>query len=450
MQTYLDEQRNFYKTGVTHTYTFRKNQLIKLKNAIIAHEDDIKDALKKDLNKSSFEAYSTEIGFCLYSISKTLKKLKRWMKPKRVKTPIYMPFTKSYIRHEPLGSVLIIGPYNYPFQLVIEPLIGVIAAGNTAIIKPSEMTSNTEKIISKIITDTFNPSYIRAVTGDHVVAKELTSLQFDHIFFTGSERVGQMVYEAASKNLVPVTLELGGKSPTIVTESAQIDSSAKRIVFGKFINAGQTCIAPDYIFVHHKIKDAFTKALIKYTKLMYDDPTAFGQIVNLNNFERISQLIDKNKVIHGGQTDQKTRYISPTILDNVTKEDDVMASEIFGPILPIMGYDDIQDVISYINTGKKPLALYLFTTDKALEDMILTHVPSGGAAINETILHVANANLPFGGVGSSGFGKYHGKASFDCFSNQKGYIKKSPYFDLPVAYPPYDKKQEKLVKKILK
>ena len=334
MKNLLLLQRNYFLTDETKSYQFRRNQLIKLKQLIIKYETDILDALKKDLNKSSFEAYSTEVGFCLLSLTKTIKKLKSWMKVKKVKTPIYQLNTKSYIYNEPLGTILIIGPYNYPFQLVIEPLIGLIASGNTAIIKPSEYSSYLENILFKMINENFDPKYIHVVKGGQHVVSELIKLKFDHIFFTGSTRVGQIVYEAASKNLVPVTLELGGKSPTIVHDDANIKVAARRIAFGKFINAGQTCIAPDYIYAHEKIHDALLLELKSVIENMYADDKNLGTIVNDRHFKRLNSLIDKKNVYLGNVVDEKRLFISPTILKDVNWQDLVMQEEIFGPILP--------------------------------------------------------------------------------------------------------------------
>lgn len=450
MKTIIDQQHQFFLTDVTKSYAFRKKNLEKLYQIIIDNETLIEDALKKDLNKSSFEAYTTEIGFCLHSIRKSIKSLKNWMKPKRVKTPIYQLNTSSYIVLEPKGTILIIGPYNYPFQLVVEPLIGAMASGNTMIIKPSEFAKNTEKVLVELLNNNFDSSYIHVFTGDHLVTSELLKYAYDHIFFTGSTRVGQIVYEAASKNLVPVTLELGGKSPTIIDETANIKVAARRIVFGKFINAGQTCIAPDYVYVHKDIHDHFVDELNKTIQLMYSHYDDFGRIVNERHFNRLLNLIDTNKTINKPILRNNERLISPTVMIDVTWDDDVMKEEIFGPILPVLSYEHLDDLIHLLKTKEKPLALYMFSGHKKNQQKVWSSLSFGGGAINDTLMHVSNPYLPFGGIGSSGIGNYHGKYSFILFSHMKGYIKRSTWLDLPITYPPYSKKKEKLVRRLLK
>jgi aldehyde dehydrogenase (NAD+) len=450
MNEFLTLQREYFKQDITKDYAFRHQQLKKLYTAITMYEDLIKEALKKDLNKSSFEAYTTEIGFTLHSIRKTMKYLKKWMKVTKVKTPWFHLFTKSYIQKEPLGQILIIGPYNYPFQLIMEPLVGAIAAGNTAILKPSEFTVHTEKVIKDLIEETFDPEYVRVVTGDKTVTSELINLKFDHIFFTGSTEVGKIVYQAAAKNLVPVTLELGGKSPAIIDETANLKTTANRIVFGKFINAGQTCIAPDYIYIDKKVKDDFIKALIEAINTLYPKTLEnYNKIVNQRHFERLKGLIKLDHVVFGNQTDSDTLTISPTVLDNIRFDDAIMQEEIFGPLLPVLTYENIDDAIQTLKQLEKPLALYLFSESNKNQTKVFNTLSFGGGAINDTITQVASIYLPFGGVGASGIGHYHGKASFDTFSNVKPYVKKTTKLDPKMAYPPYDNK-EKLIKKILR
>ncbi len=450
MEKLFNAQQTFFKTDETKALAFKKAQLIKLRDLIVENETMIKEALKKDLNKSSFEAYATEIGYILHSISKTLKHLKKWMKPKKVKTPLYHGFSKSKIYYEPKGCVLIIGPYNYPFQLVIEPLIGAIAAGNTAIIKPSEFPSNTEKVIEKLLNDAFDSKYIYVQTGGVETTKTLLNFPFDHIFFTGSKRVGQIVYEAASKHLTPVTLELGGKSPAIIMNDANLKVSARRIAFGKFLNAGQTCIAPDYIYVDQRIKADFLKELTHALDMFYKSESKnFGTIINEKHYQRIKGLVDNNKVTYGFTTNDQALRIGPTIMDNVTFNDTIMQEEIFGPILPIITFDEKETMIQTLKTKEKPLALYIFTNSKHVQKEIIHRLSYGGGAINDTVMHVANANLPFGGVGSSGFGNYHGIYSFETFSHKKSIMKKSTKFDPSIVYPPYENK-EKLIRKLLK
>lgn len=450
MNQVIEKQKAFFLTDQTKLYSFRIEQLKKLKALIIENEQNILDALKKDLNKSSFEAYTTEIGFCLHSISKTLKSLKKWMKPKRVKTPIYQLNTSSYIVAEPKGTVLIIGPYNYPFQLVIEPLIGAIAAGNTVIIKPSEFAKETEKVLVDLINNHFDPSIIHVFTGDQEITSELLSYAYDHIFFTGSTRVGQIVYEKASKTLTPVTLELGGKSPTIIDKTANLKVTARRIAFGKFINAGQTCIAPDYIYVDKTVHDQFINELNQVIQTMYAHHDDFGRIINERHFNRLIKLIDHTKTVHKNVVNKDDKFISPTILKDVTWDDPVMKEEIFGPILPVLSFDSIDELMTILKTKEKPLALYLFSKDKETQNKIWNSLSFGGGAINDTLMHVSNPYLPFGGIGPSGIGSYHGKFSFILFSHMKGYIKRSTWLDLPITYPPYSKKKERLVRKILK
>lgn len=450
MKKLLEKQKAFFNTNQTKSYEFRIEQLKKLKNAIKENEDEFIEALYVDLNKSSVEAFTTEVGFVLSSIDLFIKKLKKWMKPKKVRTPLFMIGSKSYIVAEPLGTVLIIGPYNYPFQLVVEPLIGAIASGNTAIVKPSEYTTATEKLLVKVINSTFDEKYIKVVVGDKEVTSELLTLQFDHIFFTGSTMVGKIVYESAAKKLIPVTLELGGKSPTIVDQTANIKLAARRIVFGKFINAGQTCIAPDYIYVEKSVHDEFIKALTFEIEMQYPDHEKLGRIVNQRHFLRLKSLINDKKVIYGHQLDEKTKYISPTLLDQVTWTDSIMQEEIFGPILPILIYEDLDEVIKTLKTKEKPLALYLFSNSQTVMKKVFNEISFGNGSINDTLMQVANPNLPFGGVGQSGIGAYHSKASFDTFSHLKTYTKKTNLFDVKLAYPPYSKTKEKWIRRFLK
>jgi aldehyde dehydrogenase (NAD+) len=446
----INQQKTYFKTNQTKSYTFRRTQLIKLRDAMITYEDQLKKALFDDLHKSSFESYSTEIGFTLHSIRYTLKHLKRWMKPKKKKTPIFMFGTKSYTMNEPYGQTLIIGPYNYPVQLVLEPLVGAIAAGNTVIIKPSEFTKATEKVLVDMISNTFDPSYIKVITGDYKVTSALLDHQFDYIFFTGSTKVGQIVYEKASKYLTPVTLELGGKSPTIIDESADLKKAAQSISFGKFLNAGQTCIAPDYIYVHENVHDAFLELLKETIEKQYKNMNDMGYIVSDRHYARLQNLIHLDKVVYGNQSDNETKFISPTILDRVSWDDSVMKEEIFGPILPILTYKNIDEVIELLKEKEKPLALYLFTQHKKIMKKVFNELSFGGGAINDTIMHVSNPYLPFGGVGQSGLGSYHGQTSFMTFSHQKSFIKSTTLFKITIGHPPYSNNKEKLVKKILK
>lgn len=443
-------QQDYFHSDVTKDLAFRKAQLKKLKQAILNQEQAINEALRQDLNKSEFEAFTTEVGFCLSSIEHTLKHLDRWAKPRRVPTPILNFYSKSMILPEPLGTILIIGPYNYPFQLIIEPLIGAIAAGNTAILKPSEHAIHTEKVLVELIGETFDPQYVAVVTGDGTVTNALIHLKVDHLFFTGSTKVGKIVYTAASHQLTPVTLELGGKSPTIVDASADLRFAARRIAFGKFINAGQTCIAPDYVYVQASVKDAFIKEMIQVIEKMKFDQEGFGKIIHERHFDRLRHLIDPAKVVYGNQSDRHHLYLSPTLLDDVNWDDPIMGEEIFGPLLPILSFESVDELIETLRRKDKPLALYLFTKDKAVEKAVFTKLSFGSGAVNDTIMQINNRALPFGGVGSSGIGSYHGKTSFDTFSNLKSTIKKSSLFDLDMLYPPYSKTTLALIRRLMK
>lgn len=451
----LQEHNIFFQTERTKTLEFRIEQLQKLKNIIMRYEKEIINALYKDLNKSEFEAYGTEIGFTLDSLRYMLKNLKRWMKHKNVKTPLHQFPAKSYIMKEPYGTVLIIGPFNYPFQLVIEPLIGAIAAGNCVVLKPSENTPHVSGLIKKMMKEAFDEEYIRVIEGEKEVNSILIHAPFNYIFFTGSVPVGKIVMEAAAQNLVPVTLELGGKSPVIVDETANLEIAAKRIIWGKVINAGQTCIAPDYVIAHAKIKDALIdkmkEAVISFYGTDASKSEDYGRIVNERQFDRLAEIIekDRNKVIFGGNVIREDLYIQPTILDGINWEDASMLDENFGPILPILEFNHLEEAINMINDRPKPLALYIFTENKLVEAEVLSKVSFGGGCVNDTVSHVASTHLPFGGVGNSGMGAYHGKHSFELFSHSKSILKKSTKFELGIVFPPY-KNKIKLVKKLLK
>lgn len=451
----LNEHKKFFNTGVTKEVSYRITQLNKLRTSILKYEKELIGALYKDLRKSEFEAYSTEIGFTLDSIRYTTKNLKKWSKIKKVKTPLHQIPSKSYIMYEPYGTVLIIGPFNYPFQLLIEPLIGAIAAGNCAILKPSESTPTVSSVVKKLIEETFDRAYVRVIEGEKETTSNLINSPFDYIFFTGSVPVGRIVMEAAAKNLVPVTLELGGKSPTIVDKSADLDIAAKRILWGKLINVGQTCIAPDYLLVHKDVKNELISKMQKVIVDFYGNNAAaskdYGRIVNFKQFDRLNSILerDKNKIIYGGNINRNDLYIEPTLIDNVTFEDASMEDEIFGPILPILEYDNIEDAMSIINKRPKPLALYLFTEDKTIESKILNSVSFGGGCINDTISHVATPHMPFGGVGNAGIGAYHGEESFKTFSHTKSVLKKSTKFDIKLVFPPYKNKVD-LVRKVMR
>ncbi|EZS05722.1 aldehyde dehydrogenase [Staphylococcus aureus] len=437
------DSKAFFNTQQTKDISFRKEQLKKLSKAIKSYESDILEALYTDLGKNKVEAYATEIGITLKSIKNARKELKNWTKTKNVDTPLYLFPTKSYIKKEPYGTVLIIAPFNYPFQLVFEPLIGAIAAGNTAIIKPSELTPNVARVIKRLINETFDANYIEVIEGGIEETQTLIHLPFDYVFFTGSENVGKIVYQAASENLVPVTLEMGGKSPVIVDETANIKVASERICFGKFTNAGQTCVAPDYILVHESVKDDLITALSKTLREFYgqniQQSPDYGRIVNLKHYHRLTSLLNSAQmnIVFGGHSDEDERYIEPTLLDHVTNDSAIMQEEIFGPILPILTYQSLDEAIAFIHQRPKPLSLYLFSEDENATQRVINELSFGGGAINDTLMHLANPKLPFGGVGASGMGRYHGKYSFDTFTHEKSYIFKSTRLESGVHLSPY-------------
>lgn len=451
----LKRQRNYLSSIGIIDVTDRIENLKKLKNSIKKYENNIINALNIDLGKPEFEAYSNEVGFVYSTIDYFIKNLKSWTKVKKVKNDAAQLPGKSYIYKSHYGAVLIIGPYNYPFQLLIEPLIGAISGGNTVILKPSEYATKTEEIVEKIIKETFDEKYIAVVTGDYKVNSQLLDLEFDYIFFTGSVNVGKIVMEKASKHLTPVTLELGGKSPVIVDNTANLKVSAKRILWGKLTNAGQTCVAPDYILAYEDIYEElikeFEKVIIEFYGQDIINSKDFGRIINDRHMNRLNAILehDKNKITFGGEVDFEKRYISPTIIRDVTLEDAVMNEEIFGPIIPVIKYKNMEDIKYYISHHKNPLALYVFSEDENFSEDIINRFSFGGGCVNDTISHVASPYLPFGGIGSSGMGNYHGKASFDTFTHTKSIVKKSTKIDLKLVFPPY-KDKIKLIKKVMK
>ena len=440
----LAKQRHFFQTGKTKNIAFRIEQLQILKQSILTNEAAITKALKADLHKSEFEAYMTEMGLCLAEIDYAIKNIKSWTKPQKVATPITQFLATSQIYSQPLGVVLIIGPWNYPLQLMITPLIGAIAAGNCTILKPSEIAVNTGQLLAKLVQQNFDPAFITVITGDKETSQYLLAEKFDHIFFTGSTEVGKMVMAAAAKQLTPVTLELGGKSPCIVEADTQLEYTARRIVWGKFINAGQSCVAPDYLLVNQTIKSALLKQIQNWIQKLFGDNPAtspdYGRIINQNHFQRLSQFLVTGEIVVGGETDIEDLYIAPTVIDGVDWDDAVMQEEIFGPILPVIEYSDLSEAIALVNSKPKPLALYFFSHNSQKQQRILQETFSGGVCINETMMHLGVPELPFGGVGASGMGRYHGKASFDTFSHQKSVLNKSFLIDVPLRYAPYQGK----------
>ncbi|MGL4739569.1 MAG: aldehyde dehydrogenase [Sarcina sp.] len=450
----FEKQKSFYNTGATLNLDFRIEQLKKLKNIIKNKEEKVLEALNSDLRKSRFEGYVTEISLVYEEINLAIKHLRKWSKKVRVKSPITTFPAKSYIIHEPFGCVLVIGPFNYPFQLNLSPLVGAMAAGNTAMIKPSESTMATSNIIREIIEEAFDEKYIAYINpeGGKAVMEEILSFKYDYIFFTGSIKVGKIIMKAASEHLTPVTLELGGKSPCIVDEDAKIALAARRIVWGKLLNAGQTCVAPDYIYVHKKIKGQFLEALkSEIIRQFGDDAKAspdYVRMVNDREFDRVCSYIDKEKIYYGGNFDRDDLYIEPTVLDNVTFRDDVMQGEIFGPIMPIIEFERLEEIVDEINSKDKPLALYYFSQNSQKLKYILKYTSSGGVTLNDTVMHVSSSYLPFGGVGTSGMGAYHGKESFLTFSNKKSVLERGTWLDIPIRYAPFKEKLS-LAKKIM-
>ncbi|MED1201695.1 aldehyde dehydrogenase [Heyndrickxia acidicola] len=435
----VKRQKAFFQSNQTKDLSFRMAALQSLRTSIQTNESELMAALKSDLNKSEFDAYSTEIGVVLEEIRFTLSRLRSWVKPKKVRTPLTHTGSKGFIYPEPYGIAFIISPWNYPFQLAAAPLIGAIAAGNCAIIKPSELTPNTSEIFAKLIKEIFPEDYIAVVEGGIDTSEALLQEDMDYIFFTGSVPVGKIIMEAASRNLTPLTLELGGKSPCIIHEDAKIKLAAKRIAWGKFMNAGQTCIAPDYLYLHGRIKDVFLRHLKEAIKELYgvrplENPN-FTRIVSEKHFQRLCSFLSNGDIYSGGKTKRDKLLIEPTVLTDITWDDPVMEEEIFGPILPVLVYTELPEVIEGIRNHPNPLSLYLFSEDKRVQKEILESVSFGGGCMNDTVYHFASPYLPFGGVGASGMGAYHGKGSFDTFSHQKSVLKQTTSFDIPFRYP---------------
>jgi len=440
----IEEQRKHFARGKTKSLDYRVDQLKKLRQAILEQESSIVKALHQDLRKPELDSYITEVRVTIQEIDYALKHLKKWAKPRRVKTSLETFPSVAQIYPDPLGVVLIISPWNYPFALAISPLIGAIAAGNCAVIKPSESTPAVSQVIAEIIQQTFASTEITVVEGDATISQQLLTEKFDHIFFTGGTKIGQLVMEAASKNLTPVTLELGGKSPCIVDTDIDLEETAKRIAWGKFLNAGQTCIAPDYLLVEKSIKEVLIiklqECIVNFYGTNPQTSPDYCRIVNDRQFNRLKALLKDGDIVTGGQTDLAEKYIAPTLMTNVSLESELMQEEIFGPVLPILDYANMEDAIAFINQRPKPLALYLFSKNKLKQERVLEATSSGGVCINDTIFQFGVIDLPFGGVGPSGMGAYHGKATFDTFSHYKSVLKKSFLFELNVRYPPYGNK----------
>lgn len=446
----VNNQKTFFSSNATKDINFRIQQLKKLRDSLIKYQPQILEALWKDLHKSSQEAYLTEMSIVFNELDYHIRNLKKWAKPQRVATPLFMQPSSSQIITEPLGVSLIVAPWNYPFQLLINPLIGSISSGCCTILKPSPESACLSAVVADMIAKTFDSSYITTIEGGREVNTVLFNQRFDFIFFTGSPMLGKVVMQAAAQHLTPVILELGGKSPCIVDKCAHIDLAAKRIVWGKFMNAGQTCISPDYLLVHNSIKEELIQKIKAYIQEFYSSEPLnspfYPRIINEKAMQRLVSLLDPSKIIFGGNYNMTEKFIEPTLMTDISQTDPIMQEEIFGPILPISGYDEINEAIRFVNENEKPLALYFFGNESTA-DYVLSHTTSGGACINDTLMHIGNHNLPFGGVGNSGMGKYHGKSSFYAFSNQRSVVKTPTWIDLPFKYIPY--KYFHWIKKIL-
>ena len=449
----VDTQRSFFDSGETKGLAFRLTQLRKLKQILENNEKRIYNALHQDLGKPPMESYTGELGVLIVEINHALKYLNSWMRPRRTSTPITLFPSKSRIYHDPRGIVLIMGPWNYPFQLLLSPLVGAIAAGNCAVLKPSELTPASSSLMAEMVEKTFPPDYIAVIEGGREAGEALLNQKFDYIFFTGGEKVGKIVAAAAAKNLTPATLELGGKSPCLVDQDASIDTSARRIVWGKFFNAGQTCIAPDYLLVQESIKKELLERMIHHVKHFFGsspiESPDYARIINSSHFDRLTALLKAGTIVTGGQSNRDQRYLAPTILDHISMEDEIMKEEIFGPILPVLAYRSLEEAIVILKQRPNPLSFYLFTKNHSVKKRILKEVPFGGGCINNTLVHFTNPELPFGGIGSSGMGDYHGQYSFDTFSHRKSVVSTSLWIDLNLRYQPYLDKL-KLIKKVMR
>ena len=449
----LEKQRAFFATGATLDPDYRTEALYNLRKTVLDCQGEIAAALREDLGKSEMESYMCETGMLLSEIDWQIRHVDRLSKNARKHTPLAQFAAKSYVHPEPLGNVLVMSPWNYPLLLSLEPAVDAIAAGNTVVIKPSAYSPASSRVVAEIVETALPEDYAAVVTGGREENAALLEEKWDKIFFTGSKAVGRTVLEKAAKHLTPCTLELGGKSPCIVDQDAKIELAARRIVFGKFLNCGQTCVAPDYVFVHKSVANEFVDAVLRQVKGQFGDYLEnkdYGKIINEKHFDRIASLIDPEKTAYGGRLNKELLKIEPTVMVGVTPEDAVMQQEIFGPILPILEYEYTQDVIEYIDANEKPLALYVFTENEGLAKYIVDHVRYGGGCINDVIIHLANSSMGFGGVGESGMGSYHGKAGFDCFTHQKSIVDKKTWIDLNMRYQPYKKSMQRLVKLFLR
>ena len=449
----VEKQRSFFNSGKTFDIKYRKSLLIKLKKQIQLKEKKIEESLFNDLGKSNGETFLTEIHFIYSELNIAIRNIKKWSKRKSVRSSLLNFPSSDYIIPEPYGNTLHISPWNYPFQLSIAPIIGAVAAGNTVLLKPSEYSKNTSDILEEIIKEVFDEGFVCVIKGGPKIASKLLDIQWDYIFFTGSVRIGKIVAEKAAKFLTPTTLELGGKNPCVVDETVSLKTAAKRIVWGKFINCGQTCLAPDFLIVNKKIKKNFINELINQIKILYsknpEQSDSYGRIIGEKHLNYLSSLLIDQKIVHGGKTDLKNKYFEPTIVEIDNFDSKLMEDEIFGPILPIYTYEDFNEIDQIIKKYKNPLALYIFTKKREFGEQFLHKYSFGGGAINDTVIHVINDRLPFGGIGNSGMGKYHGESTFKTFSHYKPYLSKPLWIDIPLRYPPFKNKLN-FLKKILK
>jgi len=450
----IEKQNSFFKSHHTINPEFRKLQLIKLKEVIKASQKEIEKALLDDLGKCEFEAFSSEIGWVIHELTLHIGNLKKWSKPRKTAYSLLVFPSAGYIYNQPLGKILIIGPFNYPFMLVFMPLIGAVSAGNVVVVKPSEFAKHTSAVIAKIITAAFNPEHVSVVQGGLETNQELLAKRWDKIFFTGSTRVGKIVIQAAAQHLTPVVLELGGKNPVVVDRDANLKIAARRIIWGKLLNAGQTCVAPDYLFVHKEVKEELLVLMKEAIKQFFTENIGknadYPKIINDAAVSRLKGLIAESKVFCGGQANEETKYFAPTILTDVTVDSEIMKEEIFGPVLPVLSFENTGEILDYIQNREKPLSIYYFSEDRKKQRDFLNKTYSGNAGINDVVLQFVIMNLPFGGVGYSGMGAYHGKRSFDIFSHERSVLKTTTKFDFPLRYPPYKKYFLQLVRFLLR
>jgi aldehyde dehydrogenase (NAD+) len=446
-------QHEFFATGKTFDIGYRLEILKKLRSLVIQHEQDIVDALWQDFRKPEFEVIATESRFVIKELNYAIRKLRTWSRSRRVRTPVVHFLSHSYVTPQPYGQVLVLSPWNFPLQLAFMPLVGALAAGNCVILKVSRQAPKIVTVMEKILAH-FPVELVAMTNGDHTISEYLLEQKFDYIFFTGSCRVGKYVMQKAAENLIPVSLELGGKNPCVVASDARLYFAAKRIAWGKLINCGQTCVSPDYVLIDKKVKDQFLELISKEIRLFYgDNPEEsddFARIISSGNVTRLSEFMKKGQIITGGKTDPETGYVAPTIIKDVKPDDPIMREEIFGPILPVIDFEDFEEIYGIIEKNPKPLSVYIFSQNKKLITDFLKRTQSGNASVNETIMQIASPYLPYGGVGSSGMGRYHGKGSFDTFSNQRSVLVKSNLLDIPIRYPPYSKLKAKIVSFLMK